>query len=223
MKAKIIFRAVVGAVLSAILMTLALAKEPADRAGQKRSLLKTTGTPQYQVLNINNLTTWARYDGHSNHSPGGDDGLIFPKGTGSVIYQDCVAWGGKAYLDPFDPLDPPDTVAPFRRQAPQQLIRVGGGSYGIETSEGAVTAAMRTAIFEEYKDAWTNWPYAKGAPYIERNGTAGYQAPPAFSSTFTADSLVTQTQDEPGVAGGDPNSPADQVIWTVYNDLNVDE
>ena len=92
-----------------------------------------------------------------------------------------------------------------------------------ETSEGAVTAAMRTAIFEEYKDAWTNWPQSKGAPYIERNGTAGYQAPPAFSSTFTAESLVTQNQDEPGVAGGDPNSPADQVIWTVYNDLNVDE
>ncbi|MEK6569742.1 MAG: hypothetical protein AABZ61_00110, partial [Bacteroidota bacterium] len=30
-------------------------------------------------------------------------------------------------------------------------------------------------------------------------------------------------RDEPGVAGGDPNSPADQVIWTASNDLDSDQ
>ncbi|MEK6650502.1 MAG: hypothetical protein AABY75_05965, partial [Bacteroidota bacterium] len=262
MKAKIIFRAGAAAVLGALVMALALAKEPTDRTGKKSSLQKTTGDPVYAVLNINNLTTWARYDGHSNHSPGGDDGLIYPRGTGSVIYQDCVAWGGKVF-----------TNAAKTAVAPRQPIRVGGGSYGIgtragavtgsgptavaesqsdatvrifrirrdyysmseadltrdaavvnEIGEGAVTASLRAAVLSAYADAWTNWPATtKGAPYIERNGTPGYQAPPAFSATFTVDSLIDQNQDEPGVSGSDPNSPADQVIWTVYNDLLVDE
>ena len=57
-----------------------------------------------------------------------------------------------------------------------------------------------------------------GAPYVERNGTPGYQKPPAFSETFKAENLITGKYDEPGVAGADPNSPAGQVIWTVFND-----
>jgi hypothetical protein len=84
--------------------------------------------------------------------------------------------------------------------------------------QSAVTQAQMDDIITRYDTDWTNWPVDLGAPYIERNGTPGYQAPPAFSETFTVENLISGNYDEPGVAGADPNSPADQVIWTVYND-----
>jgi hypothetical protein len=83
-----------------------------------------------------------------------------------------------------------------------------------------VTAAQLDEVRAQYALDWAEWPTAWGAPYIERNGTPGYQAPPAFSSSFTVDNLISGNYDEPGIAGADPNSPADQVIWTVYNDLD---
>jgi len=86
--------------------------------------------------------------------------------------------------------------------------------------ESAVTQAQMDEVTAQYDADWTNWPVDLGAPYIERNGTPGYQAPPAFSESFTVDNLIAGNYDEPGVAGADPNSPADQVIWTVYNDLD---
>ncbi len=89
-----------------------------------------------------------------------------------------------------------------------------------------VTAAEKAAITAQYAKDWDEWPVAYGAPYVERNGTPGYQKPPAFNynesagALFTADSLIARKLDEPGIAGADPNSPADQVMWTVFNDLD---
>ena len=227
------------------------------RVDKQQALTKTTGTPIYQVLNINNIRTWARADGSSNHSPQGDDGGYYPRGAKWVIYQDGFVWGGKAYLN-----------AALTQPHASQLIRVGGGTYNQGTREGAivgtgaaavpenrlldlvrilkirrdyfsisdveltrdaadfyevgtsdVTEAQKAAVKALYDKDWKDWPVAKGAPYIERNGTPGYQAPPAFSATMTVADLIGKKYDEPGFAGGDPNSPADQVIWTVYNDL----
>ncbi len=84
----------------------------------------------------------------------------------------------------------------------------------------AVTDADIAAVTNQYEKDWDEWPVDLGAPYIERNGTAGYQKPPPFSSTFTVDSLIGGNYDEPGLAGSDPGSPANQVIWSVFNDLN---
>lgn len=89
-----------------------------------------------------------------------------------------------------------------------------------------VTEAEMAAILAQYQKDWDEWPVAYGAPYVERNGTPGYQKPPAFNydatkgPLFTLDSLIARKQDEPGIAGADPNSPADQVMWTVFNDLD---
>ena len=95
---------------------------------------------------------------------------------------------------------------------------------------GDVTQAQMDAVRSQYDTDWKNWPVNLGAPYIERNGVPGYQPPPDFGPNFTPDSLLrtfnddgtvkSPGYDEPGFAGIDPNSPADQVIWTVYNDLN---
>ena len=82
------------------------------------------------------------------------------------------------------------------------------------------TDAQKIFIQNQYNLDWKDWPVTKGGPYIERNGIPGYQPPPEFNSLFTAESLVTQNHDEPGIAGIDPDAPADQVIWTVANDLN---
>jgi len=84
------------------------------------------GTPRYALLNINNLTSWMRADGLSNHSPKGDDRAYFPRGTANVIYQDGILWGGKAYLD-----SAKTQPAPFA-----QLIRVGGTTYSTGCREG---------------------------------------------------------------------------------------
>lgn len=229
-----------------------------DKTNRTRSLNRIAGTPRYQILNINNIWTWMRADGQSNHSPTGDDGSYFPRGTRWVIYQDGFMWGGKAYLD-----------ANHTVEHPTQLVRVGGATYNVGTLSGRVIgfganavgapqadddnrifrirrdyASMSTdelrrdaaesfeklinevsqadmdAIKAQYHLDWTSWPVAYGAPYIDRNGNGVYDPPPAFGPGFTVDSLIAGGYDEPGVAGGDPNSPADQVVWTVYNDLS---
>jgi len=82
-----------------------------------------------------------------------------------------------------------------------------------------VSASMIKNLRDQYAIDWNQWPVAQGAPYIERNGVPGYQAPPPFSSTFTPESLITRKYDEPGIAA-DPRFPADQVMWTAYNDLD---
>ncbi len=225
-----------------------------------QSFQKGTGTPVWQILNINNIWTWMRADGQQNHSPTADDGAYFPRGTKWVIYQDGFVWGGKAFLD--EALTQP---APIHAEP----IRIGGQTYNIGTRAGRiigsgatavaadpaaadvriyrirrdyftmkveelkrdaaesyeipidnVSSAQMAAITAQYALDWNEWPVAYGAPYIERNGIAGYQKPPAFSTNFTVDSLIAHNYDEPGLAGADPNSPADQVIWTVINDLD---
>ncbi len=84
----------------------------------------------------------------------------------------------------------------------------------------AVTNAQMAAVTAQYQKDWNEWPVQYGAPYIDRNKNGVYDKPPAFSSIFTVDSLIGGNFDEPGVAGADPNSPADQVVWLVNNDLN---
>ncbi len=252
------FKTIVGTVgIASLIVWSALAAEGPDKANRTRtpSLNRTLGTPTYQILNINNLWTWARRDGQSNHSPTGDDGMYYPRGTKWVIYQDGFMYGGKAYLDPN-----------FQNEAPTQVIRVGGATYNVGTQAGRiigtgatavpsnpadadvrifrirrdfkqmseteltrdaaesfekligdVSSADKAAILQQYETDWNEWPVAYGAPYIERNGTPGYQPPP---SGLTPEELISGNHDEPGVAGSDPSSPADQVVWTVFNDLN---
>lgn len=245
---------------------IAVAAETPDktRKGADNSLQKTATLGKYQILNINNLWTWHRSDGQSNHSPNSVDGTFYPRGTRWVIYQDGIVWGGKVFRN-----------AARTDPAPGQLIRVGGATYNIGTKAGWIvgTGAGATAVsdadpavrvyrirrdyahmpvselqrdaaesFEipssavtdghvaqirnNYQKDWDEWPTLRGAPYIERNGVLGYQKPPAFNldpllgTLFTVDSLISGRYDEPGVAGADPDSPADQVLWTVFNDLD---
>ncbi len=247
------------------------AQEPVKTASvRERGLQKNTALDKrYALLNINNVTAWSRYDGHSAHSPTADDGVYFPRGTGSVIYQDCFLWGGKVFRDQNL------SIQPFTHP-----IRIGGGTYGVgtragriidpslgsavgagvedqnaadvrvhrirrdyatltyeeirpdaasvyEIDEADVTGAMISELRAQYQADWITWPVSKGAPFIDRNGNGVYDPPPPFDTDpqdgtlFTIDSLVEHGYDEPGLSGADPAEPAGQVVWTVYNDLNV--
>jgi hypothetical protein len=85
-------------------------------------------TLRYALLNINNLTTWMRNDGQSNHSPRGADGAHFPRGTANVIYQDGMMWGGIPSLDAAKTKRPPRL---FRFQ-------IGGSNYQTGTRAGGI-------------------------------------------------------------------------------------
>jgi len=93
-----------------------------------------------------------------------------------------------------------------------------------ETFEVAIeniTPEHVQAVREQYERDWNEWPVAFGAPFLDRNGNGVYDPPPAFSASFTANALIAGNYDEPGIAGLQLNEPADQVLWTVYNDLDT--
>jgi hypothetical protein len=86
-----------------------------------------------------------------------------------------------------------------------------------EIGVAEVSAAQVQKIKDQYAKDWAEWPAKYGAPYIDRNNNGKYDPPPAFTDPKV---LIANNYDEPGVSGADPNSPADQVIWLVYNDLD---
>ena len=261
MNLKSTFKSVLAALLLLGLMvgSVAFAKEEPKSTKDRDNVLAKSFAYQperYQILNINNLWSWHREDGQANHSPTGDNGTFFPRGTSFVIYQDGMVWGSRAYLDAAHTMP-----APF-----SQTIRVGGATYRTGQREGWVTGSGATAagvdpddprarmyrirrdwqemselelrrdaaesneipssdvtdtmmgqITSEYEFSWNNWPVDLGAPFIDRNGNGMYDAPPAG---FAVADLIGMQYDEPGIAGADPDSPADQVLWTVFNDLH---
>jgi len=91
------------------------------------------------------------------------------------------------------------------------------GSDSFEIAPSSVSDDEIQLLYDQFQWCWDNWPVELGAPFIDRNGNGIYDPPPA---DFTAQSLIEGGYDEPGIAGADLNSPADMVIWNVYNDLN---
>ena len=272
---KITFRLLLVAILLGGMMVGAASfamEEPEEEKGKRISKAGAYLPTRYQILNINNLWSWMREDGLSNHSALDRDGVSFPRGTGFIIYEDGIVWGTKAYLDAAHTIP-----APF-----DQVIRAGGSTYGIGTRDGWINGLGATAarvpiddpdsriwrirrdwlemddaailqdagdsyekdtddvsdgdiqnILDDYQYCWDNWNIEHGAPFIDRNGDGVFTQPPAFNIVKDADGnllpddpayfgpedLILEGHDEPGLAGIDVDSPADQVIWTVYNDL----
>ena len=123
--------------------------------------------------------------------------------------------------------DNDETVRPYRvrRDWKTADLRDDAASYN-NKQPNQVTDIDVQLLRALYETDWNMWPWEKGAPHIERNGIPGYQPPPPFNDDpskgplFTSDSLISGRYDEPGLAGANPDSPADQVVWTVYNDLD---
>ena len=121
-----------------------------------------------------------------------------------------------------DPLAPESRIYRIRRDyftmSEEELRRDAAEVNEIAIDE--VTLEQRQAVREQYARDWQEWPVAFGAPYIDRNRNGSYEPPPAFSAIFTADDLIAGGYDEPGISNPEFDQPADQVIWTVCNDLD---
>lgn len=252
------FRLFLGSLILITMMigSQSIAQDVPDKSQHRVSKTSAWLPTQYQILNINNLWTWAERDGESGHSAGGDYGTFFPRGQTYIAYQDGFVFGSQAYRD-----------AAYTQPAPfSQTIRVGGATYNTGYRPGWVTGLGATAqpadigdprarmyrirrdwkemppdevrrdaaesreiplqdvtdemiqlVLDQYAESWNMWPVDLGAPFIDRNGNGVYDAPPAG---FAVKDLIEMGYDEPGIAGGDPNSPADQVLFTIYNDLH---
>ena len=53
-----------------------------------------TDDPAYSLINIGNFGYWQKYDATSAHTPAGNSGGIYPRGTAANIYLDGVLVGG---------------------------------------------------------------------------------------------------------------------------------
>jgi hypothetical protein len=198
------------------------AKEEGD-GKMGRRLAKPMGVPNRTLVNVGQLAMWIYADATSAVDPDGNSGVIFPRGTAGVIYQDGLIFGG------------------YVRDGAEPALRVGGQAYtsgmqpGRIISKGVIEdqSAPDVRIWRirrDYKDAdlrndaaeifriplsqvgdaeiasvrqryetdWNEWPAAKGAPYYDKNGDGQYD----------------RTVDEPGIAD------ADQVVWVVANDYS---
>ncbi|MFQ5627112.1 MAG: T9SS type A sorting domain-containing protein [bacterium] len=126
---------------------------------------------------------------------------------------------------------PADTSAPKSRiyRIRRDYYTMSNDELRIDAAESneipldEVTDTQARKVRELYAKDWVEWPVQYGAPFIDRNGNGAYDPPPPFSATFDADDLISGGHDEPGISGAALNMPADQVIWTVYNDLNETE
>jgi len=220
------------------------------KSSKAQSPLGVRGNPQYGMLNVNNWELWLEWNGRSGYNPFIEgDGGVYPKGTSFVIYQDGFVFGGpvidtrtgqppaserirvggQTYNQgmvagaapggiPENPDDPGVRLYRIRRDYtdPNADLR-GDAALFFQKSISAVTDADIEALRAQYDKDWKEWPVAKGAPFIDRNGNGRYDPPPPGT---LPDDLIAKGYDEPGLAGADPNSPADQVMWTVCNDFN---
>jgi hypothetical protein len=222
----------------------------ANKVAKTKGTLGRTGAPTYGMLNINNWQYFLESDGRSAVNPFHDgNGGVFPRGTSNVIFQDGFIFGGKLVVAStgLPPASEPIRVggqtyntgtvagAAVNGQPEDQnrddvrlyRIRRDINDVGLdlrsdaadfyEKAQNAVTDEDIAAIKAQYLKDWNEWPVQKGAPYIDRNKNGQYDKPPAG---LTSRELISGNHDEPGVAGADPNSPADQVMWTVCNDFN---
>jgi hypothetical protein len=183
---------------------------------------------QFTLLNINNLAGWIGWDGTSGNNPyTGYDGVIYPRGTGNVVFQDGLLWGG------------------FINDGKTPILRVGGQRYNTGTAPGRiifqgvtqnsddpqvriyrirrdyltvtdtellpdaaeffdipvsqVSPGQIDTIRANYTRDWQEWPVEYGAPFYDNNENGIY---------------------EPGLGEEPGLQMADQVIWLVCNDLD---
>ncbi len=191
----------------------------------------SNGKIKWTLANINDIGSWIGWDGCSGYNPyqptRSDGGILYPRGSSTVVYQDGILWGG------------------YVRDGNHPVMRVGGQSWQIGTVPGRILSpgiaeepdhpAVRIyrirrdfqtapdedflrdaaeffnvplfrvseeqiqAIRAQYARDWAEWPAERGAPFYDYNLNGIYE--PLLG-------------EEPGL------QDADQVIWLVCNDLD---
>src|SRR3972149_5829858 len=146
-------------------------------------------------------------------------------GTYSSNHGMVRGWinGMGAAASPADKNEPAVRIDRIRRDfmemSDDELRKDASISFELDNPSEA-TQAMMEHVKNNYDKDWMEWPVHRGAPYVERNGIPGFQAPPSFGEKFAADSLISGHFDEPGIGVKGTDNPANQVLWTVYNGLN---
>ena len=181
-----------------------------------------TDDPAYSLINIGNFGYWQKYDATSAHTPSGNSGGIYPRGTAANIYLDGVLVGGytgnvlhvsgtiyanglvSGYIGSDGTLQSGGAVRLYRiRKGWETLtfdqLRVDASEI-YETTVSGVTDAQIQAVLDQYEADWNNWPTDLGAPFYDLDGDGMYE--PDDGET-------------PGMAD------ADQVIWYVATDADV--
>jgi len=198
---------------------------PGEKAG---SLWKGAGTPFQNVMDINNISIWAKADGWHPNVHSGVAAGTYPKGTNGWgwaagwLFGGKVSDGGSQTVRVGGCLDRPGMQAgkiltdgaghvTGREDPAGPDVRVwrvrpdwatadlkDDAAYFYDKSTSQVTDADIAAVRAQYQTDWNEWPAGKGAPYQDKNGNGTYD--PAT--------------DIPGVPG------ADQTLWLAANDLS---
>ena len=182
-----------------------------------------TDNPERTMVNIGNWGYWIKDNGESAHTPGGDSGGIYPRGTAAAIYLDGILVGGyqNGYLKVSGQIytvgtergyilngehitqskDPRVRLYRIRKDwktLTANQVRQGAAELN-EVTPGQVTDGQIQTILDQYKKDWEEWPTEIGAPYYDLNDNGVYE--PELGET-------------PGIAN------ADQVVWFVITDAN---
>ena len=199
---------------------------------------KTSGAPLSTMLNINRVAAWYSSDSKQEQDPStGNSGLFYPRGTSTAIFSSGIVWSGQfndglgvalrvngaSYNTGMkvgrilgmrtgvteDPNSPDVRIWRIRRDWETADLRQDAAELN-SVGLANVSDVQIQAVRDQYQKDYLEWPWQKGAPYYERNGTPGYQPDP--NAHFDA---ADSTYDEPGAAD------ADQVIWYVCNDIGA--
>ena len=77
----------------ALVLSSVFAKDlPENRSWNKFNFAPklAADAPAYSLINIGNFGYWQKYDAYSAHTPSGNSGGIYPRGTAANIYLDGV-------------------------------------------------------------------------------------------------------------------------------------
>ena len=176
-------------------------------------------------ININNLWVQVCNDGRLGWDSLGVRGMTYPFFEGGVLYNDSIVWAGKVN-DGQGPLirtgggtyrmgvgvrpgaiiskgvaeDPQSESVRIYRFRPDyltgDLTLDAAALNGVDISK--VTPAMANAVRQNYQKDFAEWPWKKGAPFIDRNHNG-----------------VMDVGENPGLEN------SSQVVWFVYNDLDA--
>ena len=190
------------------------------------------------LLNINNLSMWFRRDGWSARHPlrVNFSGVTFPRSTDQVVYQDGLVWGGRVVDGDAqeirvggqtfeigtvpgaivskgvaeNPNDSAVRIYRVRRDYATADLQLDAAEL-LDKPLSQVSDDEIELVRAQYAADWREWPWRKGAPFLDRDGSGSYD--PAIDEPSFRNLDCTETP-EPC------KSNADQIAWFVVNDLN---
>jgi hypothetical protein len=194
------------------------------------------GVPNRTMVNIGQVAMWIYADALSAIDPDNTvGGVYYPRGTGNVIYQDGLIFGGYV-RDGIEPALRVGGQAYSTGMVPGRIVTKGqaesqsaddvriwrirrdyfdgdmiqDASEVLQVALSSVGAGEIAQVRAQYATDWREWPAAKGAPFYDADNDGVYT--PQYNSDGSP--ILYPEADEPGIAD------ADQVVWIVANDYS---